>query len=297
MMERRALSSPMARFLLLAFWYLLVLVSSVSAQPRGRLPPGLLEIYEKFSRTSVPPIPAPQRPIRQKGEVRKEEVDSAFPFLEVAYNALRAEDFDKAIAYFNQAVAASPNRTDIRKDLGYTYYKVGSDDQALQQFQRVTQLDPTDYQSALEVAFVTYQSPDPGQLALARRIFDQVRQAGDPVSKATAEQAFENIDSGLAAQIASLQQALQLDPNNLIVHFQLGQAAEERGDFQLSIDNYTVAEGLNSGAVYIDLARVLHTAGRTAEERAALIQATQLGMSDPYSAEAAKDQLQKLGGD
>src|SRR5947199_239815 len=42
-----------------------------------------------------------------------------FPPLTRAYAALRARDYDTAIAHFNAAIAAAPRRPSLRKDLAY----------------------------------------------------------------------------------------------------------------------------------------------------------------------------------
>jgi tetratricopeptide (TPR) repeat protein len=264
------------------------------AQRVQGLSDGFLKIAEAFQRQS-PEMSQPLRRVtRASGRYQKldDTPDPAFSLLLVAYNALREEDLDKAISYFNQAAAVDPQRTDILQNLGYTYFKVGADEQARQQFLKVTAIDPTDFHSALEVAFLTYEINDPGQKATARRMFLQISGSGDPVSQQTAQQAFANIDSSLASQISSALASLALDPTNLTLHYQLGQLAEERDDIDLAVQHYTAAEPLQSGLVYTSLARVLLTAGRTSEARAALMTATHL--NDPYSAEQAKDQLAQL---
>ena len=73
-------------------------------------------------------------------------------------------------------------------------------------------LDPSDFHVALEYAFLCH---DTKMEAEARRVFDQVRKSGDPVSRATAEQAFQNIDQPLAAGIERWKQALNLAAGEL----------------------------------------------------------------------------------
>ena len=47
-----------------------------------------------------------------------------------------------------------PERPAIRKDLAYTYLKIGENDLARDQFREAMQLDPADTQVALEYAFL-----------------------------------------------------------------------------------------------------------------------------------------------
>ena len=62
---------------------------------------------------------------------------------------------------------------------------------------------------ALEYAFLCYETK---QRAEARRIFDRIRKTGDAESRATAEQAFQNIDRPLAEGIARWSRAVELSP-------------------------------------------------------------------------------------
>ena len=117
--------------------------------------------------------------------------DPAYETLEKAYAALRARAYDDAISFFQKAIELAPARAAIRKDLGYTYVKVGESELAREQFRAAMELDPVDNQLAMEFAFLAYETK---QQAEARRVFDRIRKLGGP-SAATAEQAFRNIDA------------------------------------------------------------------------------------------------------
>ena len=51
--------------------------------------------------------------------------DPAYTQLEQAYAALRARNYDQAVASFERAIALAPDRASIRKDLAYTLLKTG----------------------------------------------------------------------------------------------------------------------------------------------------------------------------
>ncbi len=55
--------------------------------------------------------------------------------LDRAYDALRAKDYDHAIAAFQQSVALAPERLDIRTDLAYTLLRVGESEAARDRIQ------------------------------------------------------------------------------------------------------------------------------------------------------------------
>src|SRR5262245_27817638 len=114
--------------------------------------------------------------------------DPAYEPLSRAFETLRARDYDTAISYFLKAVEAVPNRPSIRKDLAYTYLKVGENDLARAQFQEAMRLDPADTQVALEYAFLCNEAKEQAQ---ARRIFDRLRRSGNAI----AERALRNIDA------------------------------------------------------------------------------------------------------
>src|ERR1700677_1908123 len=90
-----------------------------------------------------------------------------------AYDALRAKDYDRAIASFKQAIdqgGETPQRADLRKDLAYTLLKTGETEAARDQFAEAIRIDPKDDQASLEYAFLCYETRQP---VLARRIFDR----------------------------------------------------------------------------------------------------------------------------
>src|ERR1039457_5535915 len=133
--------------------------------------------------------------------------DPAYEPLTKAYEALRTRSYDDAIALFLKAIEAAPSRPAVRKDLAYTYLKIGENGAARDQFREAMLLDPKDFHVALEYAFLCNETKEQAQ---ARRVFDHVRQAGDPESRATAERASQNIDRPLAESIARWTKAIHL---------------------------------------------------------------------------------------
>src|SRR5260370_30541728 len=153
--------------------------------------------------------------------------DAAFQASDRAYSALRARDYDVAVPAFFAAIQAAPARADIRKDLAYTYLKIGEPTLARDQFREAMRLDPADAASALEYAFLCYETK---QQVEARRVFDRLRRTGN----ATAEQAFHNIDDPLAAGIARWQKAIELGADHFSGHFELATLARQRAEQALA---------------------------------------------------------------
>jgi len=214
--------------------------------------------------------------------------DPAYEALNKAYQALRGRNYDDAIALFLKAIEAAPQRPALRKDLAYTYLKIGENVAARDQFREAMRLDPKDFHVALEYAFLCNETKEQAQ---ARRVFNRVRKAGDPESRATAERAFQNIDGPLADGIARWTKAIQMGADNFSGHLELATLAEQRDELELAAQHYEKAWRLipERRSVLVDLGRVLKALNRTEEANAALLAASRGG--EPRAAEAARELL------
>jgi tetratricopeptide (TPR) repeat protein len=212
--------------------------------------------------------------------------DPAYAPLEKAYEALRAKDYDHAIAAFQQAVAIAPDRPGMRKDLAYTYLKIGENEAARDQFAEAMRLDPRDEHVAMEYAFLCYETR---QQAEARRIFDRIRKSGNQ----TAAEAFENIDRPLREGIARWTEALKVSPDNFSAHEELAHLAEQRDELPLAVEQYQKAWGLrpDKRALLLDLGRVYRQMNKNDEADAALLAASR--GTEPRVAEQARELLPK----
>jgi Tfp pilus assembly protein PilF len=214
--------------------------------------------------------------------------DPAYAPLSKAYEFLRSRDYDQAIAFFEKSISAAPTRPSIRKDLAYTLLKVGETEAARDQFGEAMRLDQTDTHVALEYAFLCYETK---KQAEARRIFDRIRKTGDPASRSTAEQAFENIDAPLRTGIERWSKALELNPGNFSAHHELAELAEQRDELSLAAEHYLAAWRLlpDRKSVLLDLGRVWKAQIKIEESHAALLAASRGG--EPRAAEAARELL------
>jgi Tfp pilus assembly protein PilF len=183
---------------------------------------------------------------------------------------------------FLKAIDAAPARADIRKNLAYTYLKVGETEAARDQFGEAMRLDPGDHHVALEYAFLCYETK---QQAVARRIFDRIRKSGNPV----AEQAFQNIDRPLAEGIERWKLAVEAAPDRFSGHEELAKLAEQRDELELAARHYEIAWKLRPDmrAFLLDLGRVWQAIGRGEEAAAALLAASR--SPDSRVAETARE--------
>ena len=210
--------------------------------------------------------------------------DLAYTMLFRAYEALRAKDYDTAIAAFLKGIEAAPERASVRKDLAYTYLKIGENEQAREQFRLAMALEPNDAQVAMEYAFLCYEAKEQAQ---ARRIFDRIRKTGN----ATAEQAFQNIDKPLAAGIERWSKAIEMGSNTFSSHYELATLAEQRDELELAAEHYQKAWRTQPDRrnVLVDLGRVWKAMKRDKDAVAALLAASRSG--EPRAAERARELL------
>jgi tetratricopeptide (TPR) repeat protein len=195
--------------------------------------------------------------------------------------------------WFEKAAAASPNRGDIRENLAYTLLKTGDSDAAREQFGEAMRIEPGDLHLALEYAFLCYEAREnaPARKAEARRIFAHVGESADAASRATAAQAFENIDAPLAAGIARWQHVLATSAPTFSAFYELAQLAEERDELELAASSYRAAFELLPArkSVLLELARVEKARGNGEGMMAALLAASRGG--ETRAAELAHEQL------
>jgi Tfp pilus assembly protein PilF len=204
--------------------------------------------------------------------------------LDKAYAALRAKDYDSAIARFSEASALAPQRVDILKDLAYTYLKIGENEFARDRFGEAMKLNPADEHVALEYAFLCHETKEQ---AAARRVFDRIRRTGN----ATAERAFQNIDTELLAGIQRWSRAVELQPDNFSGHEELARLAYWRDDLRTAAEHYERAWRLRPERrdLLLRLGEVWRAAGKAEQANAALLAASR--GAEPRTAEAARELL------
>jgi tetratricopeptide (TPR) repeat protein len=232
--------------------------------------------------------------------------DPVYAPLEKAYEALRAKNYDSAIAGFREAIVIAPERPSVRKDLAYVLLKVGETEAARDQFAEALRLDPGDDRTALEYAFLCYESVQPGQQIIARRTFDRLRNTENRTTAAVASSAFENIDRPLREGIERWSKAVELSPANFSGHETLARLLELRDQPAAAAEQYARAWHLRPDrrGLLVDLGRTLNAAGQedraTHEVRAtdhdddalaALLAASRGG--EPRVAEEARELLPK----
>jgi tetratricopeptide (TPR) repeat protein len=205
-----------------------------------------------------------------------------------AYDALRARNYDAAIAAFREAIDAAPAHPGLRKDLAYTYLKAGETEAARDQFAEAMRLDPADEHVALEYAFLCFETR---RQAEARRVFDRLRTTASGAARAAAEQAFQNIDQPLGEGIARWSAVVAQSPQDFSARVELARLSEQRDALEPAAVNYLAAWRIRPAEreLLLDAGRVWRALGRDALASAALLAASR--GSRPRVAEQARELL------
>ena len=219
--------------------------------------------------------------------------DPAYGTLTEAYSALQARGYDAAVERFRKAIVLAPGRADIHKDLAYTLLKTGETEAAREEFGEAMRIEPADDHVALEYAFLCYEAREnaAARKAEARRIFERVRKEGSGETRATAEQAFRNVDGPLSSGIARWKEVLATGTPTFSAYHELAELAEQRDELDLAAGSYRAAFRLQSErkSVLLDLARVDKARGEGESAMAALLAASRGG--EPRAAEMAREQM------
>ena len=207
---------------------------------------------------------------------------------ERAYDALRINNYDVAVAAFREAIEAAPGNAALHKDLAYTYLKVGEAEAARDEFAAALRLDAGDAHVALEYGFLCYETK---KQAEARRVFDRLRRTAAGDARATAEQAFQNIDRPLAEGIARWSAVVVQTPKNFSARQELARLCEQRDELERAATEYVAAWRIRTTEreLLVDAGRVLAALGRAEEATAALLAASR--GSSPRVSEQARELL------
>ncbi|CAN5803496.1 hypothetical protein BH11GEM2_BH11GEM2_25960 [soil metagenome] len=219
----------------------------------------------------------------------------AYADLTQAYAALRTNQYAAAIVGFTRALELVPARNDVRKNLAYTLFKVGRNDLAKEQFAEIVRRDSTDETAEIELAFLSFESLESSDKAIAFRLFDRLRHARDPAIRARAATTFANIDTSLALRMADVSKAMRVEPENNLMSANFARAAEERGMAALAEEYYRGSATSESMGDWLSVARLARAAGRVQDAEAA--EQHILEGANPFLAERVREDRARRRGD
>ncbi|HVX66644.1 MAG TPA: tetratricopeptide repeat protein, partial [Bryobacteraceae bacterium] len=148
--------------------------------------------------------------------------------------------------------------------------------------------DPADEHIALEYAFLCFETR---KQAEARRVFDRLRRTAAAPARATAQQAFDNIDRPLGEGIARWSAVVAQRPGDFSAHVELARLSEQRDALEPAAGHYLAAWRIRPAEreLLLDAGRVWRALGRDELASAALLAASR--GSRRRVAEQARDLL------
>src|SRR5258708_3093141 len=184
------------------------------------------------------------------------------------------KDFDTAIEVLRDAIRLAPTRAELHQELAYLLLKTGENEAARDTFAEAMRLKPDDPVPALEFGFLCFETKEQRQ---ARQIFDKLRKTAKELgAKATAEQAFQNIDKPLPTGIGRWSKVLETMPEDFSAHVELARLAEQRDELAMAAQHFDKAWRLrpNLRGLLIDLGRVWKAMGQGPSAQTAFLAAS-----------------------
>lgn len=213
---------------------------------------------------------------------------AAQTLLDDAYRATRESRLEQAADLFQQGLLAQPDHQLARKDYAYLLLRLGESIAARDQFQLISENDPSDFHSRLEFAFLCFET---GKRSLAYAIFNQIRKTNSGTTAETAERVFQQIDENLQKSIAQWHDAIQKQPQSDSAHEELARRAEDRNDFTLAEKHFAEAYRLKPvrEEFLLDLGRIRQQLNQQQESFTTYVAASL--SSDIRIAEQAREKI------
>ena len=178
--------------------------------------------------------------------------------LTVAASAAFADDeTDRALELLERAVAICPSHADAFESLGVILGRLGRHEEAIERMRRLLEIDPSSIMGHSNLSLFFNQLGDKEQaehhLAMATRIsmggsavIESPDQAGADSAEAEADEADRRRREGMFLQV------LEIDPDDALAHFGMGELLVERGGFEDAVDHLQraiVSEPTHSAAI------------------------------------------------
>lgn len=130
-------------------------LGSQQAKRTGPVPAPVAQAAPAQAPASAP-APAPVDPARAQAleSVAAQNPKDAQPRVQLGNMYFDAEEYPKAITWYEQAIAIDPRDANVSTDLGVAYYYTNQPDRALRQFDHSLTVDPRHIKTLLNVGIV-----------------------------------------------------------------------------------------------------------------------------------------------
>jgi tetratricopeptide (TPR) repeat protein len=171
-------------------------------------------------------------------------------YLKVQATTIRLEE---QLEFYKQKSAAQPKDANVLVDLGYTYSKLGDYDNAIQSLEKAKKLDKNNYNVYLNLG-ITY---------ISAKNYDEATEALVKATKIAPIDYQGHLYLGIAYKelkmydkaSQSLGKANSMQPGSSTILFNIGEIAEESGDYKNAADIYK--EALSYDPLYKDAIEAL----------------------------------------
>jgi superkiller protein 3 len=155
-----------------------------------------------------------------------------FYALGLAYQGLRKSD--AAVGAFQGAVGLDPRDAAIRFNLGMLFASTGRTDAAIQQLDAAARINPSDLETHKELALLLEKTGDKERARVEKARVNALKSSGD--KEATVAKSYEEANQYLSAGNAKAaaegyRKALQVNPDDAKLHYNLSLALDKLGDF------------------------------------------------------------------
>ena len=144
-----------------------------------------------------------------------------------------AQEYSSAIAHLNAAAALDPNHYDVRYHLGIALFRSQQIEAAREQLEKAVQLDPSEAEAHFQLAQVLRALGQTDEAQTQLKVYQQRMQelTKRTLAISKAGQAAQSVKAGDAATAAALyREAIEAQPEDAILQYNLGLALERMGD-------------------------------------------------------------------
>lgn len=227
--------------------------------------------------------------------------DMADSLTVAASSAFAGDEVDRALEFLRRAISICPSHADAYEFMGVILGRLGRHEEAIEQMQRLLEIDPSSIMGHSNLSLFYNQLGDKEQaehhLAMATRISMGGAVVVESPERAEAGQA-EAEDADRKRREGMFLQVLEIDPDDALAHFGMGELLLERGSSDDAVDHLerAIASDPTHAAAILALGRALEGRGETGRALAIYEQGVEIAakMGDLATAQKMQERITAL---